>query len=256
MRLVEIYSAEENNWIADKIKELGYGNDDFWTGGKYSVPWPQFKWNDANKIEFVNWADGEPAKGNEERYNTVHYIALTAATDFKWSNVVDDYFNDVKNYFVCKEIVKVNSDPLPYNTFKFTGKKYQFNTAAKMSAFDASSYCYGKRMTLAAIVSKEENDWIVNKIKELGFGSDDFWTGGFLHQSYPRNFNWDTYSDDVTFTDWADGQPRKVDDRLLNCMVLTASVDFKWSLRLCQFDLNYVVCKERFPDSGLAPTLL
>ncbi|XP_037051999.1 macrophage mannose receptor 1-like [Bradysia coprophila] len=156
MRLVAIYSAEENAWIAKTIKELGYGKDDFWTGGKY---WPQrqFKWNDANEIEFVNWADGEPAKGNLTLPNNVHFILLKAAADFKWTN---EWFKYDRNYFICKEIVQANTDPLPHSTFMFTGKKFHFNTTFKMSAFAGFSYCYDKRMTLLSIVSKEEDNWI------------------------------------------------------------------------------------------------
>lgn len=40
----------------------------------------------------------------------------------------------------------------------------------QMSVDDASLYCYGqdRHMDLASIVSKEENDWIVSRIIEIG----------------------------------------------------------------------------------------
>jgi len=144
-------------------------------------------------------------------------------------------------------VTSTTSDPrLPPNTFVFNGTEYYFNTESKREWFGASYYCRDKDMKLVEIYSAEENNWIANKIKELGFKNKDFWTGGFSSTSAP-NFKWNI-SKNITFTNWADGEPRAPKERrllpLCHCILLTAATDFKWSSRVSMDNRNYFICKE------------
>lgn len=111
----------------------GFGNHSFWTGGRYSVPTLNFKWNYAKEIKFENWAEGEPVKKSGYLCVDTYFILLTAATDFKWNSV--NRYHDDRNYFLCKEIVNENSGSLPHNTFMFAGRKYHFGTKSRVNSF-------------------------------------------------------------------------------------------------------------------------
>lgn len=77
---------------------LGFGNDDFWTAGKYYEFNNKFQWSTSDKFKFTNWADDEPNEDSGKWSTTDSCILLAAVSDFNWCsrNCID------RNYMVCK----------------------------------------------------------------------------------------------------------------------------------------------------------
>ncbi|XP_031622484.1 perlucin-like [Contarinia nasturtii] len=88
-----------------------------------------------------------------------------------------------------------------------TIRKFHLITSHRANWHQALFDCRSLSMNLVSIYSKEENDNIVQQIKDGGYIKEDFWTSGTKLGNKDNTYRWMGSGKPVNFTDWAVGEP-------------------------------------------------
>jgi hypothetical protein len=84
--LVYIKSEPESDWIQSNYP-VPMGGETFWIGGRHSLTFDLFKWNDGDEFDYENWALGQPGMGPYDR--DFVYWNYTGLVDDGWYNTQD-----------------------------------------------------------------------------------------------------------------------------------------------------------------------
>ncbi|XP_031620457.1 hepatic lectin-like isoform X2 [Contarinia nasturtii] len=127
-------------------------------------------------------------------------------------------------------------------------KKYHF-MMFKANWHKALLHCRSLGMNLVSISSKEENEQVIQKIKDEGYAGSVFWTSG---TKLGDNVTWEWAGNGkrVTFTNWAPGEPNNHGDDE-NCILSSESVwgpnsTQKWNDDTCDYECPFICEQDVF----------
>ncbi|XP_055313528.1 perlucin-like protein [Sitodiplosis mosellana] len=97
MRLVNIYSEEENEKIVKMVNDSGYGNYDFWTSATNFGHTRWYWLGNGNNMVFNNW--GYYMGGQQPDKEDEHCVLLYHMDNFRWHDFpcTDD------NHVICEK---------------------------------------------------------------------------------------------------------------------------------------------------------
>lgn len=121
-------------------------------------------------------------------------------------------------------------------------KTYSLETFFKANWFKAYLSCKASGKRLASIKSRDENDKIVNQIRDAGYQNHEFWTSGVRIDGRDRDFNWIGSGNKFGYTNWEARNPDN-DGGDQYCVQLWASYDLQWDDTEC-FAEKYFVCED------------
>ncbi|CAH1113041.1 unnamed protein product [Psylliodes chrysocephalus] len=131
-------------------------------------------------------------------------------------------------------------------------KSYYIGTVFKGNFFQSEQFCRYHGMNLVSIMSKEENDFLRQKINEQEESSQRFWTSG---TRIPDNVKWIwfTTGKSLTYLSWDEGQPNNAakDDECV--MMQIKNKQLKWYNRGCWEDYNFM-CEVTWKDCRTTST--
>ncbi|XP_055301157.1 macrophage mannose receptor 1-like [Sitodiplosis mosellana] len=272
MKLISILSEEDNDNVVKVIKAAGEGRIGFWTSGNRRKTNGVYFWGNEKKITYTNWEAGKPDNVRSNNGEEEQCIEIMGLNILKWNY----RFCSNELYFICEEphesidetqpisllfaqqILTVQMfgyyenneneevltpEPEPEPLYDLVKKYHIFTT--RVSWADAMRHCQSEGLQLVNILSKEDNDNVIQAIKDANQGEIGFWTSG------SRTNNNGTYvwgnGQPLTFTDWENGVPDNLHAHTgygqEECIELKGYHILKWNDHLCSYRLYYI-CEE------------
>ena len=159
--------------------------------------------SDRQKNKIYNAFDPE-IKKLTEIYFDIKVCEVSPIIDF--DELVCHYFNDLLAGDLVIEDRTLDVDMLPKGKVEFNGHYYYiYNLDEIVSGTDAAAYCEKQGGYMATITSPEENEFLFNYMKSLGYESVYF---GFTDSVEEGQWKW-LNGEDVSYVNWHDSEPNE-----------------------------------------------
>ncbi|XP_037822316.1 lectin subunit alpha-like [Lucilia sericata] len=126
---------------------------------------------------------------------------------------------------------------------------YYIENEEKYNWFQALTKCASMDMSLVTIDSQEKSDDL-NALLTNTFGTiNPLWIGALLNDLSPRQYSWISTGDNLTYTNWADGQPNFL-ARQEYCIQVTSTEDpdhpIQWDDEKCSRPYGFICEYSRY----------
>ncbi|XP_022088512.1 macrophage mannose receptor 1-like [Acanthaster planci] len=232
--LATIEDRNTNNFIRGYMHEVAPSENRIWIGLSDRTLEGWFSWSDGEPVTFTNWDSGQPDNGDENDCTEMH--------------IDSGYWRDTKctgNYLsaLCRKPIDLAPPPpvddsCPDGWVPWMGKCYLANQTRAAWA-DAASMCSTEGGQLVVIEDGYELAFLSGV---LGLKRWDNYFIGLSDLASRGYYQWIDQSE-VTFTNWASGQP---DDSTGNCVTMKSGSDAGyWSDRSCEKGYLFICEKSR-----------
>lgn len=269
---MSIENEAENKFLLSQLeneKDDGYV---YWIGLTDKQSDGQFKWAATGQaVSYTNWAKGYHNKG-KDGYDCVFFEYLDGA--WYW----DDYKCANQEYAICELRLRstsatgggsggdggsgvdgksggsVQQMQCPKDWVKYQQSCYKILTDNPLNWDQSQKQCKSleTKANLVSIESKEEDEFVISKLKEINGEGLVFWTGGNDKQS-DGQFKWAATGQGMTYTNWASKYHNKGADGR-DC-VFYELLDGKWKWDDYQCDnQEYAICELVLGPSSSAST--
>ncbi|XP_076853301.1 C-type mannose receptor 2 [Brachyhypopomus gauderio] len=198
----------------------------------------QFKWAEPGLLSYTNWAPREPVDNNGHNKNPGNCVALLHSSPHRstgmWSSRACE---GEKHGYICMKnkdpALLPSVDPLPpvlAGPLEFLGVRYRV-LQKRLDWESALQVCESLNGSLAAVRHPQQHAYLTLLLNTL---RKPAWIA--LHNDGGRNYRW-LGEEEVTFTDWRDGQP----NQMFGCGHMTTSG--QWTVCACDTKLDATICE-------------
>jgi len=186
--LAVIRNAAEQEWVFSKFGSYGGMNHNLWIGLHRQWPGGPFAWVTDDRVDYVNWSDGEPNNhGGVE--NCVHIIS----SDKPYTTAIPGKWNDLP------DVGTLADGSVPFGVVEVPGKSNPESLTKPERALVGTWYARGKADRPCRIAATENILFAINE--NMVTSRATYTTDGHLLLS-----NWRVYGEitgDKIF--WSDG---------------------------------------------------
>ena len=248
--LVTITDASEQSVIEGLLHFYGNKNC-YWIGCKLNLI-NQMNWITNERMIYSNWYDGEPDNylGNQG-YAFIGGKQLDDSIGFgKWGDIQQDgdswdhyiYWGIDNLGFICEwdeNQYKPTDKIIPSNAFSYNGNYYYIYSNIGDDWEEAKKYCETLGGHLAVINNSAENTAVFNYMNSQGYDSAYF---GLSNTIKAGTWNW-VDGNQITYTNWADGEPNNEGGNENYAMFYYKFTDGKWNDGNPQKDPASFICE-------------
>ncbi|KAL2081457.1 hypothetical protein ACEWY4_023310 [Coilia grayii] len=230
--LVQISSAEENEFIVKYSPSVWKGNLNVWLGMSYDTTVRKFRWFDQTEMGYKNWEDSPELSP----VNTCVALHLSTGKWRKMSCVDEPQYG-----VVCQAEGETDEDcPKDGKKWKASGtwcyRYVEMGEGAKPYTFEAAKeLCNGH--DLLQISDAEENQYIVDYGSSVWKSNINVWLGMYYDTDVDA-LRWLNNNNSMSYTNYEDGG-----DTVDTCVAMHLSSG-QWMKVSCREDMQHgVVCE-------------
>lgn len=235
--LATITSQEENDYVFQYMKLSGYQSAYF--GLSDSATEGTWTWSNGETVNYTNWSKNEPnAERSDEDYAMFYYKYETG----KWNDgnfgngtvrggkaFICEWNGDATGQVpVATEPVvaqPTTTIPMPVDAGVFNGHHYYIYNGAGYTYELAAQHCIMAGGYLATVTSQEENDYLYQYMKNVGYESAYF---GLSDAALEGTWVWSN-GELLEYTNWAQDEPNAVSSGEDYGMFYYRNKDGKWN---------------------------
>lgn len=195
--MVTINSSGEQEFIHNLLKTSN-SRQNLWLGALDTYSEGTWRWITGEKMNYVNWADGEPNDNNDEDYLMLY------KNSGKWNDAHDIYNDFSDSYgFICEyELNDSKLNYTPEKSFVYNNHRYEFY-ADCADWQTAKRFCEQKGGHLVTVTDTSENSAII--ANSTGLSRTRYWIG-LTDIQIESQWKW-INGESVSFTNWDTGEP-------------------------------------------------
>ena len=247
--LVTITDESEQTAIENLLRFYGNKNC-YWLGGyKENNNW---QWITEETFSYTHWAYGEPNNYKSlENTAMIYYNSnpLAPSDLGNWNDVSRDgecngeiFFGKENFGLICEwdeNQYKPTDKIIPSNAFSYNGNYYYIYSNIGDDWEEAKKYCETLGGHLAVINNSAENTAVFNYMNSQGYDSAYF---GLSNTIKAGTWNW-VDGNQITYTNWADGEPNNEGGNENYAMFYYKFTDGKWNDGNPQKDPASFICE-------------
>ncbi|KAL5020723.1 hypothetical protein ScPMuIL_002201 [Solemya velum] len=227
-RLVEINSADENEWIWDKMSN---SKGQRYIGMQYDDTTMGFGWDSGNPVSFANWGIGQPDNHTDERCVVIN------KKDGKWNDIPCEK----PQKFVCQILALAPDAHKP---------SYYYLSPERATWDDAKQDCISKGGYLAELESQEEHGFVEGFISASSITANGFWIGARRDPTNRSIFRWSHSEYAISFENWYDptNEPSDSGNNEDCVQIFYPRFDtHEWNDAACSTVMNYICERKTKP---------